>query len=218
MKRWKQLVQEIILKNANPFQTEAEKQAGNNNRLYKTGDLVRWLADGNLEYIGRNDFQVKIRGYRIELEEIEAILSSYPGVVQSVVEVKEHTLDQGHSENKYLVGYYVGRDELVEADVLQYLQAKLPEYMVPNVLMRLAELPLNINGKLDRKALPNPEFTNANTYIAPRNELEQQLCGVWGVVLGLEPSLIGIRDDFFRLGGLHCIILYIFSRLGFFIA
>ena len=115
---------------ANPFQSEEERKKGKNSRLYKTGDLVRWLSDGNLEYIGRNDFQVKIRGYRIELGEIENCLSEYEGINQSVV------LDRVHkgTDNKYLVGYYVSDSKLEEESILEYLGSKLPEYMVPTIL------------------------------------------------------------------------------------
>ncbi|NEJ84131.1 AMP-binding protein, partial [Rhizobium leguminosarum] len=134
---------------------------------YKTGDLVRWLPDGNLEYIGRNDFQIKIRGYRIELGEVESALLSYAGIKQAVVLVKEHKsieIGESSSGSKYLVGYYVSDSKLDETVLSSYLQGKLPEYMVPNLLVHLQKLPLTINGKLDRKALPEPEFTNSNTY------------------------------------------------------
>ncbi|CAF3102918.1 unnamed protein product, partial [Rotaria sp. Silwood2] len=118
---------------ANPFQSDVDKLQNKNARLYKTGDLVRWLPDGNLEYIGRNDFQVKIRGYRVELGEIESVLLSYEGIKQSAVLVKEHTDSDGVSTgNKYLVGYYVSDCKLDAVIVLNYLQARLPEYMIPN--------------------------------------------------------------------------------------
>ena len=206
---------------ANPFQTDEEKAdtsygiAGKNARLYKTGDLVRWLLDGNLEYIGRNDFQVKIRGYRIELGEIEGVLSSYKGVTQSVVVVKERGIDNdgGESGGKYLVGYYVSGDKLDEEEILSYLHTKLPEYMVPGILVYLEQLPLTINGKLDRKSLPDPEFRGFDSYVMPRNELERQVCKIWSEVLGLTEEKVGIRDDFFRLGGDSIISIQLVSRL-----
>ncbi|NDB61210.1 gramicidin biosynthesis protein, partial [bacterium] len=155
---------------------------------YKTGDLVRWLPDGNLEYIGRNDFQVKIRGYRIELGEIETALSFYEGIRQSVVLAKDHTKDSftandignntSRATTKYLVGYYTSDSKLNEEDILTYLETKLPEYMVPSILVYLDKLPLTINGKLDRKALPDPEFTSSDNYVAPRNELESKVIAV----------------------------------------
>ena len=199
---------------ANPFQTEEEKKLAKNARLYKTGDLVRWLPDGNLEYIGRNDFQVKIRGYRIELGEIESVLSSYEGIRQSVVLVKENAnIDGSSSGNKYLVGYYVAKAKLDEENILNYLQTKLPEYMVPSRLVYLEKLPLTINGKLDRNALPEGEFISGDDYVAPRNELESKICQIWADVLGLPEDKVGIRDDFFRLGGDSIVSIQLVSRL-----
>ena len=187
---------------ANPFRTEEEVDQRKNARLYKTGDLVRWLADGNLEYIGRNDFQVKIRGYRIELGEIETALSLYEGIKQVAVIAKEHVdISGGVTGNKYLIGYYVADHKLDEESILSYVRGKLPEYMVPTALVHLTKLPLTINGKLDRKALPDPEFINRSNYIAPRNELEERVCVIWAEVLGLPADKVGIQDDFFRLGG-----------------
>jgi non-ribosomal peptide synthase protein (TIGR01720 family) len=207
---------------ANPFQTEQEKQDkryredGRNARLYKTGDLVRWLADGNLEYIGRNDFQVKIRGYRIELGEIESALLSYVSIKQAVVLAKEYRsigTDDSSSGSKYLVGYYVSDNKLDETALLSYLQSKLPEYMVPSAWVYLEKLPLTINGKLDRKALPDPAFTNQDQYVAPRNELEGKLCQIWADVVGLPVEQVGTSDDFFRLGGDSIVSIQLVSRL-----
>ena len=113
----------------NPFQTTEEKSQNENVRLYKTGDLVRWLPDGDLEYIGRNDFQVKIRGYRIELEEVEAALLSYDGIKQSIVIAKEHNNTEGSVINKYLVGYYVSKDKLDEDNILNYLHSENHKYL-----------------------------------------------------------------------------------------
>ena len=199
----------------NPFQTEEERSLGKNSRLYKTGDLVRWLPDGNLEYIGRNDFQVKIRGYRIELGEIENVLSAYDGIRQSVVVAKEHTNIEGvvSSGSKYLVGYYVSDGKLNEEDILNYLQNRLPEYMLPGVLVHLDKLPLTINGKLDRKALPEAEFTRDDGYVEPRNELERSVCQIWAEVLNLPEDKVSIRDDFFRLGGDSIVSIQLISRL-----
>ncbi|RMZ58230.1 hypothetical protein D1632_11405 [Chryseobacterium nematophagum] len=139
---------------SNPFQSEEEKEMGYNGRIYKTGDLVRYLPEGNLEYIGRNDFQVKIRGYRIELGEIENGLLSYEGIRQAVVLAKENS-----SGLKYLVGYYVSDVSLNHEELSVHLSNLLPEYMVPSVYVHLEEFPITINGKLDRKALPEPNFT-----------------------------------------------------------
>ncbi|NEJ82878.1 AMP-binding protein, partial [Rhizobium leguminosarum] len=206
----------------NPFQTEQEKQDkcyeenGHNARLYKTGDLVRWLADGNLEYIGRNDFQIKIRGYRIELGELESVLLSYAGIKQAIVLAKEHKSIEtdDSSRGKYLVGYYVSDNQLDEVALLSYLQSKLPEYMVPSALVHIEKLPLTINGKLDRKALPDPAFTNSDHYVAPRNELERKLCQIWADVVGLPVEKVGTSDDFFRLGGNSILAIKLVSRLS----
>lgn len=179
----------------NPFQTKQDKRLNKNDRLYQTGDLVRYLSDGRIEYICRNDFQVKIRGYRIELGEIESKLSSYPKVKQSVV------LAHGHNGNEYLVGYYVSDKKLNEEEIFKYLNSNLPEYMVPNSLIWVDKLPLTFNGKLDRQSLPRPELTDTTSYVAPSNEIENQLCKILSIVLNLDINKISVNDDFFKLGG-----------------
>lgn len=198
----------------NPFQTENEKKLNKNSKLYKTGDLVRWLSDGNLEYIGRNDSQVKIRGYRIELGEIENILSSYEGIKQSIVITKNHTDDEGMvTDNKYIVGYYLSQDKLDEKNVIAYLEKKLPTYMVPSILIHLQELPLTVNGKLDAKALPTPNFITHDNFSAPRNELEEKICQIWESVLGITGNKISTQDDFFKLGGDSILAIKLASKL-----
>ncbi|REC41714.1 non-ribosomal peptide synthetase, partial [Chryseobacterium pennipullorum] len=192
----------------NPFQTEAQKEKGENGRLYKTGDLVRWLSNGELEYIGRNDFQVKIRGYRIELGEIENQLLGYPGISQVAVLAKEN-----NAGLKYLAGYYVSEAEIDPLKLSENLSASLPEYMVPAVYIHLTSLPLTINGKLDKKALPEPDFTGSSHYIAPETELQTKLCQIYGEVLGLDPETISIHDDFFRLGGDSIISIQLVGRI-----
>jgi amino acid adenylation domain-containing protein len=190
----------------NPFQTEQEKATGRNARLYRTGDLVRYIADGNVEYLGRNDFQVKIRGYRIELGEIESCMATYPGIKHAIVLAKEK------NAAKYLAGYYVS-DSNIDPDQLRaYLSRHLPEYMVPAVYMRLDKLPLTINGKLDRKALPEPEFTTETTYEAPANDIHKKLAVIYAAVLGMPVAKIGINDDFFLLGGSSILALRLLSR------
>ncbi|MBI6549674.1 non-ribosomal peptide synthetase [Xenorhabdus lircayensis] len=176
----------------NPFATDEDK-ARSYTRLYKTGDLVRWRPDGNLEYLGRNDFQVKIRGYRIELGEIENALATHPQIKQAVV------IDHEHEGNKALAAYLIMSKELSEEALIGYLSARLPEYMVPTSFIRIDSIPMTLNGKLDRRALPAPVWINRNGYVAPRNELETQLCAIWQDVLGLEQ--VGIEDNFFRIGG-----------------
>jgi len=194
----------------NPFQSEEDRVSNRNARLYKTGDLVRWLPDGNLEYIGRNDFQVKIRGYRIELGEIESVLSRHSEVSQSVVLARSKNDD---SSGHYLVGYYVSDNPISEETLFNYLQTCLPDYMVPSALVHLERLPLTINGKLDRKALPEPQLSNKETYTAPRTELEQRLCDIWSGLLSIPVEQIGIHDDFFRLGGDSIVSIQLVSRL-----
>ena len=202
----KELTQERFL--PNPFQTEEEKKEGYNSRIYKTGDLVRILADGDIEYIGRNDFQVKIRGFRIELEEIESQLLSYPNVRQSVVLAKDH-----HLGNKYLVGYYVSDIKIDEEAIRSHLNNYLPEYMVPSVFVHLEKLPLTTNGKLDRKALPNPDFTENHQYMAPESDTERKLCNIYSEILGIDTSVISVEDDFFRLGGNSILAIKLISKI-----
>lgn len=201
----------------NPFQSSEEKAANKNGRLYKTGDLVRYLADGNIEYIGRNDSQVKIRGYRIELGEIESKLSSYPEIRQAVILARDYNiinqqvirelggLSSGEfvDSSKYLVAYYVADNKLDEEGILSYLSSQLPEYMVPNSLVRLEKLPLTINGKLDRKALPNPHFMlkDSTQIVLPETELEIKLLKIFSETLGIPEKQISVCANFFRIGG-----------------
>lgn len=192
---------------ANPFQTPKEKNLKKNSRLYKTGDLVKLLCDGNLEYIGRNDFQIKIRGYRIEPALIEKFLSSFSGIKQSVVLAKGD-----NNLSKYLVGYYVADAELNDIEILNYLRSKLPEYMVPNTLIHLNTMPLTINGKIDRKALPQPLSAHITQNTEPTSKLEKEVCDVWAEVLGL--SQVGVNQDFFKLGGNSILAIKLVSLLN----
>ena len=161
--------------------------------LYKSGDLVRWLPGGDLEFIGRNDAQIKIRGHRIELEEIEIRLSSYEGIKQAAVLIKEH------EGNKYIAAYYVAAAKFDPVAILTYLQAYMPDYMLPSVLMHLHQLPMTVNGKLDKKALPEPEFINNDRYVSPTTPQEQIICALFSEVLGIKK--VGVNDNFFHLGG-----------------
>jgi acyl-CoA synthetase (AMP-forming)/AMP-acid ligase II/aryl carrier-like protein len=175
-------------------------------RLYRTGDVGRWLPDGNIEYIGRRDEQVKVRGYRIELGEIETVLGEFPGVRQAVVVVRE----DGHGL-KRLVGYVVTDGEMDKEGVERYLQGKLPEYMVPRQWMELAEMPLTSSGKVDRKALPDVNRQAITRgYTPPRNEVEETLTTIWQEVLGLDR--IAIHDNFFELGGDSIMAIQVVSR------
>ncbi|WP_269633964.1 amino acid adenylation domain-containing protein, partial [Pelomonas sp. BJYL3] len=175
---------------ANPFHDEANP--GSSPRMYRTGDLARWREDGTLEFLGRMDHQVKVRGFRIELGEIEAALAACEGVRQAVVLAREVAGD------KKLVAYLTGEAEV--AALREALRRRLPEYMVPALFVTLESLPLTPNGKLDRKALPEPELgADAQAYVAPRNEVEAQLCEIWQDVLGV--ARVGVTDNFFALGG-----------------
>jgi amino acid adenylation domain-containing protein len=187
---------------ASPFQK--------NERLYKTGDLARYLPDGNIEYIGRNDFQIKIRGYRIEPIEIECKLCEFPGIKQAVVLACKHA-----SDSKYLVGYYVADHVLDHEIILAALQAVLPDYMLPSVLVYLERFPLTANGKLDRKALPKPQWKNLDIYVAPRNKIEQQICDVYAEVLGLSVESVSIQANFFRLGGNSLLAIQVAHQLSY---
>ncbi|MFQ3244132.1 MAG: amino acid adenylation domain-containing protein [Arenicella sp.] len=173
-------------------------------RMYKSGDLARWLGDGNIEYLGRIDTQVKIRGFRIELGEIEARLNQYPEIKDSVV------IAQGQEGNKSLIAFYVAKgskDEqiikLVHEDLRAYLQQNLPDYMLPVAFASLKVIPLTPNGKVDRRVLERMEVSleSSQAYLAPRNATEKQLVAIWAEVLDLEPEEIGVNDNFFELGG-----------------
>ncbi|STX38341.1 non-ribosomal peptide synthetase [Legionella feeleii] len=184
----------------NPFQTDDEKIQSINARLYKTGDLVRWCPDGNLEYIGRNDFQIKIRGYRIELGEIESVLNGYPDIKQAIVLVRNLIdSEDGLTSHKYLVGYYIADEKISEHKIHEYLALQLPDYMQPSALVHLSQFPVTPNGKLDRAALPTPELTLFSNYIPPTNDKETLVCNAFSKILALPK--VGIEDDFFKLGG-----------------
>lgn len=176
-----------------PFSTDVQA------RLYKTGDLVRCRADENLEFLGRIDSQVKVRGFRIELQEIEAVLSQHQSVAGSAVVTRTDS-----ANNAYLVAYIVfcEKQQTTQQALRQFLQAKLPDYMVPACFIVLSEMPLNANGKIDKKALPEPEFGRqvaTTDFLAPEQHLELVIAKVWENYLHIKP--IGIHDSFFELGG-----------------
>ncbi|MBE9205823.1 amino acid adenylation domain-containing protein [Nostoc sp. LEGE 06077] len=179
-------------------------------RLYKTGDLVRRLPDGNIEFIGRIDTQVKIRGFRIELAEIEAVLIQHPDIKQVVVIVRE---DQ--PENKLLVAYLVVQNNTLTPKILRnFLKEKLPDYMIPTAFVVLEALPLTTNGKVNRRALPTPEHTQRSLeidFVAPSTPIEKELSTIWAEVLKLQQ--VGIHDNFFELGGHSLLATQVISRL-----
>lgn len=185
----------------NPFATGADR-AKNNVRLYKTGDLVKWLPDGNLEFVGRNDEQIKIRGYRVELGEIEEALSRIAGIRQCCVLAKERRTELGNY--KHLVGYYVLDNNnslpLSQTTILTELSLILPAYVFPITLVEMRSMPLTSNGKIDKQAFPDPgENSLQKEYVTPKNKIEIELCNIWQRVLGLEQ--ISTNDNFFEIGG-----------------
>jgi acyl-CoA synthetase (AMP-forming)/AMP-acid ligase II len=167
-------------------------------RMYKTGDLARWLPDGNVEYLGRNDFQVKVRGFRIELGEIEARLAAAEGVREAVVGVHE-----AGAGDKRLVAWFVAEEgaEPEAAALRHHLSATLPDYMLPAAFVRMDVFPLTPNGKLDRKALPAPDQDAlvSREYEAPVGDIETTIAAIWQELLRVER--VGRHDNFFELGG-----------------
>ncbi|WP_232789950.1 non-ribosomal peptide synthetase [Serratia sp. H1n] len=193
----------------NPFQTEDEKRRGYNSRIYKTGDVVRYLSDDNIQYLGRNDFQVKVRGYRIELGEIETCLASYPNVNHAVV-----IAYQRGANDKYLVAYYVSAQEIASEQLAEHLREALPDYMVPGVFVHLTALPVTSNGKLNRKALPEPKVTHSVSYIAPANKIEKTLCELLADTLQISVEEISMEDNFFALGGNSILAMRLNNRIN----
>ena len=187
----------------NPFQLDRENGNNKNEKMYKTGDVARWLENGEVEYLGRTDSQVKIRGNRIELAEIESVIASYPGVIQSVVIARDNELLAGDEvKQKYLVGFYISALVQDEDEIVEYLYSKLPEYMVPNQIIKIDHLPVTVSGKLNVSELPKTVFSeNKMAYAAPRNGIELNLCSIWSELLGISAEKIGINDNFFSLGG-----------------
>ncbi len=165
-------------------------------RAYRSGDLAAWTEDGEIRIFGRLDNQIKLRGFRIELDEIEKVMTEYPGVSSSAAAVRK----AGGTE--YLAGYFTAKGGVSADGMKAFLQGKLPEYMVPNVLVRLDEMPVTANGKVNRKALPEPDITELKAeYIPPETETEKILCAAFAKTLKREEKTVGLMDDFFDLGG-----------------
>jgi len=178
----------------NPF----FKKGFGRRRLYRTGDLARWLSDGNIEFLGRMDNQVKIRGFRIELGEIETQLSKHPRIKEAVVKARTGG-DGSESLCAYMVAADGGEDIPGISEIRQYLSRTLPDYMIPSYVMQLETIPLTPNGKVNRKALPQPTATSVEAYAAPSNQVEEQLVEIWSQLLDVKT--IGVNDNFFDLGG-----------------
>ncbi|MDJ0557864.1 MAG: amino acid adenylation domain-containing protein, partial [Microcystis sp. M53599_WE4] len=199
----------------NPFEkdevippTPLNKGGNEPSKLYKTGDLARYLPDGKIEYLGRIDNQVKLRGFRIELGEIESLLNQNEAVQSSCVIVREDNLG-----DKRLVAYVVPQPEinLTINEIRQFLRAKLPDYMVPTAFIRLDTFPLTPNGKIDRRALPVPDLQSQGEYIAPRYPSEEKMGQSWGEVLKLKR--VSVEDNVFELGGHSLLATQVISRL-----
>jgi len=190
----------------------SREQAPRESKLYKTGDLARYLPDGNIQFLGRIDNQVKIRGFRIEIGEIETTLSQHPTVKEAVVVVRED-----NPGNKRLVAYIVPEIEITQQfipQLKQNLQEKLAEYMVPSAFVVLSQLPLTPNGKVNRRALPAPDissFSRSENFVAPRNSIEQQLAEIWSQVLNISP--VGVKDNFFELGGHSLLAVQLMAKI-----
>lgn len=194
----------------NPHATKDDITYGKNLQLYKTGDLVRWLDDGNLEYLGRIDDQVKIRGFRVELGEIETILNTHPKLKQGIVIIIDH------DGQKQIIAYYISEiainEKILAKELKDFLSARLPEYMIPSAFVRIEKVPLTVNGKVDKKKLPQAEYDSYinDEYIAPQTEVELQLANIWKEILHLEQ--VGIKDNFFSLGGDSIMSIQVISR------
>lgn len=189
----------------NPFSDEPGA------RLYKTGDLARYLTDGNIEFLGRKDHQVKIRGFRIELGEVEAVLNQHPLVQDVVVTSREYA----HGDKRLIAYVVINKEASVNQDDLRgFLKRKLPEYMLPSSFMMLDKLPLSSNGKVNRSALPEPEYDapeSEEIFIRPMNYVEESLSEVWADVLGIKR--VSLKDNFFDMGGHSLLATQVISRV-----
>ena len=188
--------------------------AGGGARMYRTGDLGRWRPDGQLECLGRTDFQVKIRGHRIELGEIESALAAHPTVAQAVVAARA-----GVGGDKQLCAYVIARSAEVptSSDLRRHLRVSLPEHMVPPTYVVLDAFPLTPNGKVDRRALPDPDTgalasgDRAEEFAPPETEMEQTLASVWQGILKVPE--VGVQDNFFDLGGHSLLVMRVIAEM-----
>jgi amino acid adenylation domain-containing protein len=185
---------------SNPFEE--------NKKLYKTGDYARWLPNGRIEFLGRMDHQVKVRGYRIELSEIEGQLLKYKDIREVVVIARKE-----ENGEQYLCAYYTCSQQINTSLLREYMNEKLPNYMIPSAFVQMEELPLSPNGKIDREALPKPEIEKQADYIAPRNYLEKKLAEIWSDVLNINQGVISINSNFFELSGHSLKATVLISRI-----
>ncbi|MBG1243115.1 amino acid adenylation domain-containing protein [Nostoc sp. NZL] len=207
-----ELTQEKFI--SNPFKRSRgageQGSRGETDRLYKTGDLARYLPNGNIEYLGRIDNQVKVRGFRIELGEVEAVLSQYGDVEGCCIIAREET-----PGDKRLIAYVVAHQNSTPtiSELRQFLKAKLPDYMVPSAFVMLESMPLTPSGKVDRRALPAPDLhsSNSDKYVAPRNQVELELTQIWLRILKVDK--VGVKDNFFDLGGHSLLTPYLMAQI-----
>ena len=177
--------------------------------MYRTGDLARWLPQGIIEYAGRKDGQVKYHGHRVELNEIRRALNRHPQIRDSVI-----VIARDKTGNDAMIAYYVSRQELDSAEVHIFLKDSIIEETIPNVFVHLRKLPLTLNGKLNLRGLPTLDEVKhraQHTYVAPRNQIEEQLAEIWKQVFGVER--VGIHDNFFELGGHSLIATQVIGRV-----
>ena len=173
----------------NPFASEYPYD-----RVYRTGDIVRYRLDGNIEFVGRNDGQVKIRGFRVETKEVEAVIREFPGVRDVTVQPFDNP-----SGGKFIAAYVVCEGDLDTKALSDFILARKPPYMVPAAFAKLDQIPLNVNQKVDRKALPAPVMTSGGDYVQPEGPTETALCEIFAEILGMER--VGATDSFFDMGG-----------------
>ncbi|MBP5277349.1 MAG: amino acid adenylation domain-containing protein, partial [Prevotella sp.] len=176
---------------SNPFDADA-----NHSRIYRTGDIVRYLPDGNIQFVGRRDGQVKIRGFRIELKEVEAVIRKFPGIKDATVQAFDY-----ENGGKYIAAYIVSDEQVEIKDLNDFIGKQKPSYMIPAATMQIDRIPLNQNQKVNRKALPAPVLNaqSSLSYVAPANDLEQIFCDIFGTILSMDK--VGATDNFFELGG-----------------
>ena len=179
-----------------PDKTAASFFVHDGMRAYHSGDLAAWTNDGKIRIFGRTDNQIKLRGFRIELDEIEKVIAEYPGINTSAVKVIKH------NGTDYLAGFYAAKCEISPDGLNEYMRGRLPEYMLPSVMMKLDAMPLTSSGKIDKRALPLPDFSELRAeYVAPETNTEKLLCHAFAVAVNIPEDKIGVLDDFFELGG-----------------
>ncbi|MCC2645548.1 MAG: hypothetical protein K0R94_1326, partial [Burkholderiales bacterium] len=190
----------------NPFQI-------NGNKIYKTGDIVRVMENGEYEFIGRNDSQIKLRGYRIELGEIESAINQYPEVSQSIVQLSQSGYTSSSAE-KFIVGYYVANKPIPYGKLINHLEKILPVYMLPTALVHLEKLPLNHNGKVDKCSLPQPSLSDEKSHKTASSEIETTITLLWSKILNIPTKEISTNQKFYRLGGNSILAVSLLSQLN----